>query len=153
VTRYVARPGAQRFERFSWQAVRWMQVSVRGAENGLRLHRLGALATHHAVEEEGAFYCDDATLTRLWRTRAHTLKQCAHDAREDCPGREQRQWLGDVRVENLAGAAAYGTSVHALTAKYLCDVADSQRLDGLTACRPDADVCAWQPRHQPAADS
>jgi alpha-L-rhamnosidase len=105
------------------------------------------------VEEEGAFYCDDATLTRLWRTRAHTLKQCAHDAREDCPGREQRQWLGDVRVENLAGAAAYGTSVHALTAKYLCDVADSQRLDGLTACRPDADVCAWQPRHQPAADS
>ena len=38
-----------------------------------------------------------------------------HDAWEDCPSREQRQWLGDVTVENLVGHAAFGPCVAPLT--------------------------------------
>jgi hypothetical protein len=83
-------------------------------------------------QDGGAFTCDDSFLDRLWVTGRDTLRLCMHDAWEDCPSREQRQWLGDVTVEHLAGQAAFGPSADPLTAKYLMDVADSQRPDGLT---------------------
>jgi alpha-L-rhamnosidase len=57
---------------------------------------------------------------------------CMHDAWEDCPSREQRQWLGDATVENLVGHAAFGPSVAPLNAKFLLQAAESQRPDGLT---------------------
>jgi hypothetical protein len=71
-------------------------------------------------------------LTKLWTLGAYTLRQCMHDAWEDCPSREQRQWLGDVTVENLAAWAAFGDSAAPLTAKFLVQVTESQRPDGLT---------------------
>lgn len=132
VTRYRARPGRQRFERFSWQAVKWLQLSVRGAEQGLTLEDLAVVHTTYPFERGGRFTCDDPFLTRLWAIGAYTLELCAHDGWEDCPSREQRQWLGDATVEQLAAQVAFGPSVNALNAKYLRDVADSQRPDGLT---------------------
>lgn len=132
LARYVARPGVQRFQKFEWCAIRYMHVVVRNAPAGLTIRTLGAVETHYPVEEPGAFSCSDDMLTRLWAAGAYTLKQCMHDAWEDCPSREQRQWLGDVTVENLAASAAFGASANPLTAKYLIQVAESQRSDGLT---------------------
>jgi alpha-L-rhamnosidase len=132
VARYVCRPGRQRFERFEWQAVKWLQVTVRDAPDGLIVSDLGITQTHYPVEEAGGFACADPMLTELWRIGAYTLKMCMHDGWEDCPSREQRQWLGDATVEQLAGQAAFGPSVNALNAKYLKDAAASQRPDGLT---------------------
>ncbi|MBW8812134.1 MAG: alpha-L-rhamnosidase N-terminal domain-containing protein [Caulobacterales bacterium] len=129
---YAARPGRQRFQRFEWCAVRYMHVVVRGAPSGLTIRRLGAVETHYPVADRGRFSCSDPLLTRLWSLGAYTLKQCMHDAWEDCPSREQRQWLGDVTVENLAAWAAFGDSAAPLTAKFLIQAAQSQRPDGLT---------------------
>lgn len=130
--RYVARTGVQRFQRFEWCAIRYMHIVVRNAPRGLTIRALGAVETHFPVQDRGAFSCSDQTLTKLWQAGAYTLKQCMHDAWEDCPSREQRQWLGDVTVENLAASAAFGVSAAPLTAKYLVQVAESQRPDGLT---------------------
>lgn len=130
--RYVARPGAQRFQRFEWCAIRYMHIVIRNAPKGLTIRTLGAVETHYPVENRGEFSCSDPILTKLWQAGAYTLKQCMHDAWEDCPSREQRQWLGDVTVENLAASAAFGASASPLTAKYLVQVAESQRSDGLT---------------------
>jgi alpha-L-rhamnosidase len=132
VTRYTARPGLQNFERFEWQAVKWLQISIRNAPNGVTLSKLGLMQTHYPVEEIGEFTCSDPMLTQLWSTGAYTLKLCMHDGWEDCPSREQRQWLGDATVENLVGHVAFGPSVIPLNAKYLKDAAASQRTDGLT---------------------
>lgn len=132
VTRYTARPGLQNFERFEWQAVKWLQISIRNAPNGITLSKLGLMQTHYPVEEIGEFTCSDPMLTQLWSTGAYTLKLCMHDGWEDCPSREQRQWLGDATVENLVGHVAFGPSVIPLNAKYLKDAAASQRTDGLT---------------------
>ncbi len=132
VTRYRARPGRQRFERFSWQAVKWLQISVRDAVNGVVVEDLGVVQTSYPVRRSGSFACADDFLTRLWEVGAYTLELCAHDGWEDCPSREQRQWLGDATVEQLVGQVAFGPSIDALNAKYLRDVADSQRPDGLT---------------------
>ncbi|WP_292227288.1 hypothetical protein [Brevundimonas sp.] len=130
--RYVARPGAQQFQRFEWCAIRYMHIVVRNAPKGLTIRTLGAVETHYPVESRGEFSCSDPILTKLWQAGAYTLKQCMHDAWEDCPSREQRQWLGDVTVENLAASAAFGASASPLTAKYLVQVAECQRPDGLT---------------------
>ncbi len=130
--RYRAKAGLQRFERFEWCAIRWMQVTIRNAPDGLTVRDLGARLTNYPVEERGKFTSSDPVLNKLWATGAYTLRQCMHDAWEDCPSREQRQWLGDVTVENLVGWAAFGPSVAPLTAKYLAQAAESQRPDGLT---------------------
>jgi len=130
--RYVARPGRQIFQRFEWCAIRYMHVVVRNAPQGVTIRRVGAVETSYPVVETGRFDCSDATLTKLWAAGAYTLRQCMHDAWEDCPSREQRQWVGDVTVENLAAWAAFGDSAAPLTAKFLAQVAESQRPDGLT---------------------
>jgi alpha-L-rhamnosidase len=132
IARYIARPGRQRFERFEWSAIRWMQITVRGAPEGLDIVDLGCVHTHYPVQETGVFACNDEFLNKLWSLGRDTLKLCMHDSWEDCPSREQRQWLGDVTVEHVVGQVAFGPGANALTAKYLRDVADSQRPDGLT---------------------
>lgn len=130
--RYTARPGAQTFERFEWCAIRWMQVTIRNASAGLLVRGLGAMLENYPVEARGRFSCSDPFLTRLWEVGAYTLRLCMHDAWEDCPSREQRQWLGDATVENVVGWAAFGPDIVALNAKYLLQAAESQRPDGLT---------------------
>lgn len=130
--RYIARPGEQIFERFEWCAVRWMQIVVRGANKGLAVRRLGIKTTNYPVLSVGHFECSDPLLTQLWQVGAYTLRMCMHDAWIDCPSREQRQWLGDATVESLVGWAAFGLSITPLNAKFLLQVAESQRPDGLT---------------------
>jgi alpha-L-rhamnosidase len=132
LSRYTARAGDQVFERFEWCAIRWMQLVVRNAPRGVCIKGLGAVFVRYPVETRGKFSCSDPVLTNLWSTGAYTLSLCMHDAWEDCPSREQRQWLGDATVENLVGHAAFGPSVAALNAKFLLQVAESQRPDGLT---------------------
>ncbi|HUI28109.1 MAG TPA: alpha-L-rhamnosidase C-terminal domain-containing protein [Candidatus Kryptonia bacterium] len=130
--RYIARPGRQRFERFEWTAVRYMQVTVRNAPGGVRIRHIGSTFTRYPAESRGAFECSDAMLTRLWEVGRYTLQLCMHDGWEDCPSREQRQWLGDATVEFLVGQAAFGPSINALNRQYLLQAAESQRPDGLT---------------------
>jgi alpha-L-rhamnosidase len=130
--RYVARPGVQRFERFEWGAVRYLQVTVRNAPQGLKLRHVGSTFTRYPAEPRGAFACSDAMLTTLWAVGRYTLQLCMHDGWEDCPSREQRQWLGDATVEFLAAQAAFGPSVTPLNRQFLQHAAESQRPDGLT---------------------
>jgi alpha-L-rhamnosidase len=130
--RYLARPGHQRFERFEWTAVRYLQLTVRNAPRGLQVRRLGSLYTRYPAEERGAFECSDALLNRLWQVGRYTLQLCMHDGWEDCPSREQRQWLGDATVEFLVAQAAFGPSANALNRQFLLQAAESQRPDGLT---------------------
>jgi hypothetical protein len=132
IFRYTARPGVQRFERFEWTAVRYAQLTVRDAPHGLRVRHVGSIFTHYPAEPRGAFDCSEPFLTRLWEIGRYTVLLCMHDAWEDCPSREQRQWLGDATVEFLAAQAAFGPSSNALNRQFLLQAAESQRPDGLT---------------------
>ncbi|MEO0500711.1 MAG: alpha-L-rhamnosidase N-terminal domain-containing protein, partial [Pseudomonadota bacterium] len=132
LSRYTARPGRQRFERFEWQAAKWMQVTIRNAPEGVDILSLGGVYTRFGAEARGRFDCSDPVLNRLWETGRYTLQLCMHDGWEDCPSREQRQWLGDATVENLVGHAAFGPGIADLNAEFLRKAAESQRPDGLT---------------------
>ena len=131
VFRYTARPGPQRFEKFEWTAISFMQIVVRNAPEGLRIRHAGSIYTHYPVENLGDFKCSDETLNQLWEIGRYTTLQCTHDAWEDCPGREKRQWLGDGIVHYLIGAAAFGPSTQAIDRQFLIHGMESQRPDGL----------------------
>jgi hypothetical protein len=131
VFRYTARTGRQRFEKLDWTAVKYLQLVVRNAPAGVRLLRVGSTYTHYPVENLGSFECSDDMLTRLWAVGRYTTLQCTHDAWEDCPGREKRQWIGDGIVHYLIDAAAFGPGSQAIDRHFLLQALESQRSDGL----------------------
>ena len=127
--RYVLRNGAQRFERFEWNGLRYLQLTYRNCMEPLRIKSVTVNQTNYPVQERGQFECSDPMLNRIWAAGARTLRLCMHDAYVDCPSREQRQWM-DACQSARFNYAAFGDT--ALAARLIRQVAASQRPDGLT---------------------
>lgn len=88
---------------------------------------------------EGAgFDCDDDSLVRLWQVGARTVDLCSTDAFVDCPGREQRAWLGDAYVHSIVSFVA--SPDWRLVRRNLELAARSRRSDGLLAMAAACDV-------------
>jgi alpha-L-rhamnosidase len=138
--RYTARPGRQRFEKFNWTALRAMQIVVRNAPQGLKIRRVGSLATHYPALPVGRFECSDPLLNRLWEVGRHTVLQCMHDSWVDCPGREARQWVGDALVQSDVATMAFGPSAHPLQRQFLRQASEGQRADGLVRMFAPGDI-------------
>jgi alpha-L-rhamnosidase len=142
VHRLILREGGQTWEQFEWAGFRYLQLIFRSCERPLRLLKAAVNFTSYPVSRRGSFACSDPLLTRLWGVGADTLQLCMHDGYEDCPSREQRQWVGDAYVEMLVDFAAFGDT--RLAAKLLRQVAQSQRADGMTHMATPGDVpAAW----------
>lgn len=142
VHRLILREGVQTWEQFQWAGFRYLQLIFRSCERPVRVHRAAVNFTSYPVGKRGSFACSDPLLTRLWEMGTDTLQLCMHDGYEDCPSREQRQWVGDAYVEMLVNFAAFGDT--RLAAKLLRQAAQSQRADGMTHMAPPGDVVsAW----------
>ncbi|MFZ5742994.1 MAG: MGH1-like glycoside hydrolase domain-containing protein [Pseudomonadota bacterium] len=142
VARYVARPGRQRFEWFNPTGIRVMQVVIRGAQQGITVHRLGLVACHHAASFEGEFASGDPLFDTLWQRGRHTVLMCAQDGWLDCPGRESRQWLGDGAVMFDMAAYSIGPDIYPLHRQFMDQVAEGQRPDGLARMVAPGDIPA-----------
>lgn len=127
--RYVLREGAQAWERFEWNGLRYLQVTCRDCPQPLRILAVTVNQTGYPVQPRGAFECSDPLLNRIWHAGALTLARCMHDAYIDCPSREQRQWM-DAYVGARINYAAFGDT--ALAARLIRQIAESQRPEGLT---------------------
>jgi alpha-L-rhamnosidase len=141
--RYWLREGSQEWERFEWAGFRYLQLTVRNPPEAgpLHLRTVSVNFTSYPVEQRGRFQCSDELLNRLWEAGAYTLQLCMHDGYEDCPSREQRQWVGDAYVEMLVDFTAFGDP--RLAAKLLRQVAQSQRADGMTQMATPGDAPRW----------
>lgn len=128
--RYVLRDGRQTFETFGRFGFRFAQLTFRNLAEPVKVHRVSVLFSSYDVGSRGSFECSDPLLNEIWRTGAYTTQCCMYDGWEDCPGREQRQWVGDARVEALINYACFGDM--ALTRKFLIQIGQSQRADGMT---------------------
>lgn len=135
--RTILAEGRQRWQQFERAGFRFVQISVRKAMTPLRLHWFTLMSSGYPTEERGQFRCSDPLLTQIWRTGVETLRRCMHDGYEDCPGREQRQWVGDAYTMLLINNAAFGDTQ--LASRFLRQVAQSQRGDGLTAVMTPGD--------------
>ena len=126
-TRYILRgDGLERIEGFEAVGFRYATIVARG---GAQVHHTGATERHYPRSGEASFSCDDDRLNAIWRVGVRTLDLCSTDAFVDCPGREQRAWLGDSYVHALL---TYVTNTDwRLVRRHLRICAHSRRGDGL----------------------
>lgn len=137
--RLILREGRQTWEAFELSGFRYLQMTVRGCEQPLRIHDVRLNFSAYPVQRRGQFACSDDLLNRIWQVGANTLHHCMLDGYVDCPSREQRQWL-DAYVDSLINYAAFGDP-H-LAANMLRQVAQSQQPDGLTMMAAPGDFAA-----------
>jgi len=127
--RYIMKDGPQRWQAFEWVGFRYLQLTVRDCPRPVTLRQAGVNFTSYPVGTRGSFHSSDALLNEIWETCRHTVQLCMHDAYEDCPNREQRQWVGDAYVESKINHAVFGEAK--LTRKHVRQIAQSQRSDGI----------------------
>ena len=127
--RYILRGGAaERFESYESVGFRYLSIVARG---GAQIESAGAIERRYPRGDDAYFECDDPALNKIWRVGARTLELCSTDAFIDCPGREQRAWLGDSYIHALL---TYVTNTDwRLVRRHLRICAHSRRGDGLLA--------------------
>ncbi|MBV8136222.1 MAG: family 78 glycoside hydrolase catalytic domain [Deltaproteobacteria bacterium] len=118
--------GRERVDAFETVGFRYLAAVARG---GAQVESANAVERRYPREDEARFECDDLRLSKVWRVGARTLDLCSTDAFIDCPGREQRAWLGDSYIHSLL---TFVTNADwRLVRRHLRICAHSQRADGL----------------------
>lgn len=134
--RYILRGGeAERVESYEAVGFRYLSIVARA---GAQIESAGAIERRYPRGDEAYFECDDPALNKIWRVGARTLELCSTDAFIDCPGREQRAWLGDSYIHALL---TYTTNTDwRLVRRHLRVCAYSRRGDGLLAMAASGDI-------------
>jgi alpha-L-rhamnosidase len=127
--------GDEVVEGFEAVGFRYLCVAVRG---DAQVAEVRAIERRHPRDDVAAFACNDEQLNQIWAAGARTLDVCATDAFLDCPGREQRSWVGDAYIHALL---TYVTnSDWRLIRRHLRIAAHGQRRDGLLAMAAACDL-------------
>ncbi|MEK8127825.1 family 78 glycoside hydrolase catalytic domain [Paenibacillus filicis] len=106
--RYVCRDGRQSYVSPVRRGLRYVAVTVRGAEREVRWHNLRMIQSHYPVAETGSFQSSDLLLNEIWSLCRHTTRLCMEDTFVDCPAYEQTYWVGDARNEALINYYVFG---------------------------------------------
>jgi len=132
VDRYTMQGGLQTWETFSKRGFRYMQVDIHNeSPEPLKIYCMGLNFSTYPVEYRGAFDCSDELLNQIWKVGRYTLQLCMEDTYEDCPFREQAQWMGDARVEALINYYTFGDTK--LIVRCLRQIGQSQLPKGITS--------------------
>lgn len=127
--RFICRPGDNVFQPFAKRGFRYMQIDARSAAQPVTISDVSVTLATYPVEERGSFASSDALLNRIWETGRWTLQLSMDDAFTDCPWRERAQWWGDVHLEALSNAYAFGDTK--LIRRALVQAAQSQDAEGI----------------------
>ncbi len=94
---------------FSWKSFSkrgFRYVLISGLE---RLEKLRVLEYGYPVGGSGSFQCSDPRLNRLWEISERTIRLCMDDIFNDCPHRDQAQWM-DAFVSSRIALSLYGVT-------------------------------------------
>ena len=132
--------GADSWEpRFTAHGFRYVEVS--GFPGKPPIDAIEGCVVHDDLRPTGTIETSNDTLNRIYRNAVWGFRGNYRSIPTDCPQRDERQaWLGD-RL-GVARGEAYAFDTQAFYAKWLQDIADCQRADGVIP-----DVC---PAHWPA---
>lgn len=114
--------------KFTIHGFRYVEVS---ADRGCGLDSSGveARVVHDDVERTGAFACSSPVVNRTFDNAVRGILGNYRSIPTDCPQRDERQgWLGDRLASSLG--ESYVADVHALYAKWMDDIRDSQTESG-----------------------
>lgn len=118
----------QIFEPFWFRAFRYIQVTIKTAEEPLTLKTLTLRETYYPLEISTDIQTNEE-LNTIWKTSLRTLKNCRHETYEDCPFYEQNQFISDSRLQMLFTYQI--SSDDTLARKTLQEFHASQGPDGL----------------------
>ena len=123
---YITSQGIQEYESLGWLNGHKLYCIF---PKGVNIIDIKYRETGYATEFVGRFECSDPFFNRLWQKAARTLYVTMRDNYMDCPDRERAQWTGDAVNESGETFYALSPSSHALSRKWLHEIADWQRPD------------------------
>jgi alpha-L-rhamnosidase len=131
---FVADGGAGRtFEPLWWQAGRYLEVTVRTADEPLTIELLRVRETRYPHRFSATFASDDARLAAVIPIALRTIEMCSHETYMDCPHYEQLMYVGDTRLHVLT---TYAASADDLLPRKALRMFDASRItSGLTQSR------------------
>jgi hypothetical protein len=121
-----------------WQAGRYVEICVQTQDEPLVIESFALCETRYPLEMENEFCASDERLQNALPIFARTLQMCAHETWMDCPFYEQTQYMGDARLEMLAGYVMARDD--RLARKTLRQFHDSRLREGLTLARTPSRV-------------
>ncbi len=89
------------FRPFWWRSGRYLRITVRVAEEDLRIAALKIEESRYPLENEGEFTSDDEDLNSIAPIALRGIQMCAHETYMDCPYYEQMMYVGDARLQLL----------------------------------------------------
>ena len=113
--------------RFTYKGFRYVEIV--GLPGSPRPRDVAARVVHSALRSTGRFESSGALLERLHSMARRTLTSNFHGLPTDTPAYEKNGWTGDAQL--AAEAALLNFDVRRLYRKWLADLRDSQRPDGL----------------------
>ncbi|GAA2102219.1 hypothetical protein GCM10009841_18530 [Microlunatus panaciterrae] len=117
----------QRWEpSFTYKGFRYVQLD--GLAEPPREDTLTAHLAHNDVDQVGFFSCSEPLFERFERAMARTVLNNLHHIPTDTPVYEKNGWTGDAQLGTETMLYQFG--MRGLFAKWLDDLADSQRADG-----------------------
>ena len=122
----------ERYEPFWFRTFRFLQVTIRTAEEPLSLLALNYEETGYPLEVKTAVEASDESLSAIWDISLRTLRRCMHETYMDCPFYEQLQYAMDTRSEILYTYAV--SADDRLARQAIDDFRRAQRPDGLLNC-------------------
>ncbi len=100
--RVIADGGENRVYEPQWIRVfRYVQISVKTADEPLRLDGFGHQFVGYPLERRGSFVSSDPSHAAILNASWRTMRVCALESYMDCPYYEQVQYIGDTRIQAL----------------------------------------------------
>ena len=124
---YVTKSGVQEYESLGWMNGHRIYYIV---PKSVEVLDVKYRESGYNCEFAGHFASSDSLLNKLWQKSLRTLYVTMRDSYMDCPERERAQWAGDAVIESGESYYALCPRSHALTKKWLWELADWQKYDG-----------------------
>ena len=107
-TRFTCAEGFNRFETFDYEAVKWMQVHIRGRAGSVKLSEAGLRRRSYAWPATPDVATSDQTINRVLAAAINTVDNSIHELAVDGMGRERQQYSGDGSHQMHAVHLAFG---------------------------------------------
>ena len=123
--------GENTFFNFDYRAGRYAEIRIISGYEPLEIHDLKFYENRYPLEFAGEWRSSDPRLDALVAPAFRTLQMCAHDTLMDCPYYEQLMYIGDGRLQLLAGYVSAGEAFGALADHVMELWAEGIREDGI----------------------
>ncbi len=127
-SRFICREGANRFETFDFESLRWLQLHIRNARGTVTMRDVGVRRRQFPWPHEPHVQCSDTAIQSVLNASVNTLRNSAQETVVDGMGRERQQYSGDGGHQLHAIYFTFGET--RLPARFVRTFSQGMTLDG-----------------------